>query len=333
MPASVLVVTHHSAADLPCCLTAIGRLAPAARELLLVDCASGDGSAEVAERHWPHGLAGEVIRLAENLGFAGGMNRALAAARGDWVLSLNPDAQPRPDYLARLLEAAEAASPRWRVGAVCGRLLRPAATGEARRLDACGMRLSPAWRHFDRGSGALDRGQFARRERVFGATGAATLWRRAALDDVALDGEIFDPRFHSYREDAELCFRLRARRWEVIYEPGAVAEHRRHNLPQRREAMSAAINRHSLKNRYLLRLYHQRALNLLLTAPFATARDVAALAYVLVRERSSLAAYGWLWRHRRELWARRRALAARRTAGRFEVERWFWRFGERGLPL
>ncbi|HSM51559.1 MAG TPA: glycosyltransferase family 2 protein [Thermoanaerobaculia bacterium] len=320
---SVAVVTHDSAADLPACFDALAALVHRPLELVLADCASGDGSAALAER-LARGLPfpATTVALAENLGFAGGMNAALAVCGGEWVLSLNPDAAPEPSYLERLLAAASRRGP---VGAVTGRLVRPATAGGERWLDACGMRLRPTWRHLDRGSGEPDRGQLARPARVFGATGAASLWRRAALDDVAIEGEVFDPRFHSYREDAELCFRLRERGWEILYEPSAVAVHRRHNLPGRRRAMDAAINCHSLKNRYLLRLYHQTPLNLATTLLPALWRDAVALAYVLGFERSSRAAYAWLWRHRRELWRRRRAIQARRTVASRELERWFWR--------
>jgi GT2 family glycosyltransferase len=189
------------------------------------------------------------------------------------------------------------------------------------------MRLTPAWRHHDRGSGAAERGQLARPQRVFGATGAASLFRRVALADVALEGGVFDPRFHSFREDAELAFRLNERGWSVLYEPAAVCEHRRVNLPSRRARMPVEVNRHSLKNRYLLRIYHQSLGNLLWTLPFTLARDIGALGWVLARERTSLPAYTWLWRHRRELLATRRELALRRRAGWREMERWFVRDG------
>jgi GT2 family glycosyltransferase len=327
-PVAVLVVTHHDAGDLPGCFAAIAALDPPAAELVVVDCASADGSVAAAREHWPAGMAGEVVPLAENRGFAGGMNVALARSTAPWALTLNADARPEPGFLAALLAAS--APTGLRVGAVTGRLVRPPAAGGSRRLDACGMRLSPAWRHLDRGSGEPDRGQLDRLERVFGGTGAATLFRREALADVAVDGEVFDERFHSFREDAELAFRLRERRWEVLYAPAARCEHRRHNLPSRRREMSAFVNRHSLKNRYLLRLYHQTVGNLLWTLPFAAVRDLQALVWVLLAERSSLPAYGWLWRHRRELLARRRAIQGRRTAGWWEVERWFLR---RSVPL
>jgi GT2 family glycosyltransferase len=323
----VCIVTHDSAADIPGCLAAVGAFEHRPLELVVADCASRDGSLDRAREAAPAGIPFQAVALSENLGFAGGMNAALARTAAPFVLTLNADTRPHPAFVTRLLARIEAPLPGGgRAGAATGRLLRPADGGPA-RLDACGMRLTPAWRHLDRGSGEADRGQHATPERVFGATGAASLFRREALLDAAVDGEVFDSRFHSFREDAELCFRLRERGWEVLYEPAAVAEHRRRVVPERRAALPAAVNYHSLKNRYLLRLYHQTPGNLLWTLPFTVTRDLAALAYVLASERTSLPAYAWLWRHRRELLARRRAIQARRRVPARAIDRWFLRGG------
>jgi GT2 family glycosyltransferase len=326
---AVCIVTHDSAADLPGCLQAVGELRHRPLELVVVDCASGDGSLEVARAQRPAGIPLTAVGLTENRGFAGGMNEAIGRTGADWVLSLNADARPAPDYLDRLLELATA-HPELRVGAVTGRLVRPPDAAGVRLLDACGMRLTPNWRHLDRGSGEIDRGQLMAPERVFGATGAASLFRCAALLDAAVDGEVFDPRFHSFREDAELCFRLRERDWEVLYAPAALCEHRRFNLPERRSAMPAFVNYHSLKNRYLLRLYHQTGGNLARTFFPTLARDLLALGYVLTKERTSLPAYTWLWRHRAEIGRRRRAIAARRLLSAAALDRWF---RQEGAPL
>jgi N-acetylglucosaminyl-diphospho-decaprenol L-rhamnosyltransferase len=324
---AVCLVTHDSAADLPGCLAAVGALLHRPLDLVVVDSGSRDGSLELARQQAPPGLPLRTVMLPGNAGFAAGMNAAVEASPAPWVLTLNADARPEPGYVGCLLARAEA-HPELRVAAVTGRLVRPAAGGGPRRLDACGMRIARTWRHLDRGSGEADRGQWGRAERVFGATGAATLFRRAALLDAAVDGEVFDPRFHSFREDAELCFRLRERGWEILYEPAAIAEHRRWNVPGRRAAMPPAVNFHSLKNRYLLRLYHQTARNLLRTLLPTLARDAGALAYVLLRERTSLAAYAWVWRHRREIWRRRGAIQGRRTVPAGALDRWFGREGE-----
>jgi GT2 family glycosyltransferase len=329
---AVCVVTHDSAEDVAACVAAVAALAHRPLELVVVDCASGDGTVAAVEAAaaplQAAGIAVTVVALATNAGFAGGMNRALKRTDAPWVLTLNPDALPEPDFVDRLLARAES-HPELRVGAVTGRLVRLPVAGESEpRLDACGMRLTRSWRHLDRGSGERDRGQWGEADRVFGATGAASLFRREALDDAAVDGEVFDSRFHTFREDAELAFRLRERGWEVLYEPAARAVHRRWNLPERRRRMPPWVNYHSLKNRYLLRLYHQSRGNFWRTLLTAGARDLAAFAYALLLERSSLPAYTWLWRHRRELLFRRYQIRSRQTVAPADLQRWFGRAGE-----
>lgn len=315
---AVLIVTYNSADDLQDCLASVAALDYQPLEVVIVDCASHDASVHIAQTADLGAIPKTLVPLGENLGFSGGMNTALAHTTAPWVLLLNPDARPEPQYLQRLLRNAGTLDS---VGGVTGRLVRPKAYG-VRHLDACGMVLTTTWRHLDRGSGEIDRGQLGQLEEVFGATGAASLFSRAALDDVALDGEVFDRDFHSYREDAELAFRLGERGWRILYEPSAVCEHRRRVVPDNRASLPSFINYHSLKNRYLLRAYHQSAANFCRTFLPTLWRDVLALGYVLLRERTSLPAYAWLWRHRRRIWQRRRRIQGRRTAS---IDHWFHR--------
>lgn len=328
--AAVCIVTYDSEADLPGVLAAVAALEveESPLELVIADCGSSDRSVALAQAFSAPGVEVQVLPLGENRGFSGGMNAAIAASRAPWILALNPDARPRPDFLALLLARAKAAEAAGvAAGSLTGRLVRPENDGH-RLLDACGMVLRRSWRHLDRGSGEIDRGQFAEAELVFGGTGAATLYRREALLDAAFaDGQIFDTLFHSYREDAELAFRLQERVWACIYEPSAVAEHRRAVVPRGRSQVSPFINYHSLKNRYLLRAYHQSAGNFLRTFVPTLFRDLGALAWVLAREHTSLPAYPWLWRHRREILARRRYLQSRKKA---DAEIWF---RQESLPL
>jgi hypothetical protein len=94
--------------------------------------------------------------------------------------------------------------------------------------------------------------------------------------------------------------------------------------------MSAAINRHSLKNRYLLRAYHQTSGNLWSTLLPTLTRDLGALLWVLTRERASLSAYAWLWRNRAAIRRRRQEIQGRRLVSPATVNRWF---RTRALPL
>jgi GT2 family glycosyltransferase len=320
---AVVIVTHQAAEDVTDCLASVAALRPPPREIVVVDCASADATVERTRRAAARffdttGL--RLVPLAENRGYAGGLNVGIAACDAPWVLSLNADAQPDPGFVASLLAGATSSA---RIAAVTGRLVRP--PSEPPRLDACGMRLVPSWRHLDRGSGEIDRGQFAHAAAVFGATGAASLFRRRALEDVAIDGQIFDEDFHSFREDAELCFRLQERGWQVLYEPRARCVHRRSNTPGRRRSMPASVNRRSLRNRYLLRAYHQTPRNLLVTLLPATLRELGIVLWVLVRERTSVGAYAWLWRNRRRIWRRRRLIQSRRTVPAAALDAWFFR--------
>lgn len=320
---AICMVTHNSADDLAACMTSLAAVVYGPLELIVVDCASSDQSVSVVQRTAPEGMPLTLRALEENLGFAGGMEVALSLTQAPLILTLNPDCRPEPEFVSSLV-ARLTGHPQVRVGAVAGRLYRPLEEGAPVTLDACGMYLTPTWRHFDRASGQEDELQWELSDRVFGATGAASLFSRRALADVAVNGEVFLWEFHSYREDAELCFRLQERGWEVLYEPAALCEHRRTNLPRRRSSMHPQVNMHSLKNRYLLRFYHQDWLNFVLTAVPTLLRDLGAFAYVLLRERTSLAAYSWLWTNRNMIIQRRRSIQGRRTSGSWTVNRWFF---------
>lgn len=336
---AILTVTHNDETELEGYFRALDHLEGASPfyRIVIVDSGSRDRTVvrlSGQRSRWPL----DVLPLGDNVGFAAGMNRGLERiaeldGRTEWVVSLNADARPAPRALLTMAESLRCCERNrdLRVGAVTARLVRPEGEDGGRRLDACGMRLSPAWRHHDRGSDEVDRGQFAEPELVFGATGAGSLFCRQALLDVAVEGEVFDPLFHSFREDAELCFRLQERGWAVLYEPRAEIVHRRLNLPRRRREMSSAINFHSLKNRYLLRLYHQTAGNLLSTLAPTLVRELAILGYVAAFERTSLGVFPWLWRHRRRIRARRAAIQRRRTVAPRSVNRWFWHH-RRSLP-
>jgi hypothetical protein len=92
--------------------------------------------------------------------------------------------------------------------------------------------------------------------------------------------------------------------------PAAVAWHRRRNIPSRRREMTALANYHSVKNRFLLRINNQTRAEFFSTLVPTLARDLVVLGACLTVERSSLPAFGWLWRNRKRLWSKRREIAS-----------------------
>jgi GT2 family glycosyltransferase len=303
---SIIVVTHDSAADLPVSLGSAIAQRGVDHETLVVDNASSDGSREAARAA---GAAVGLLALPENVGYAAAMNAGIAATTGRYVLALNPDCRLEPDFaatLTRRLDAPDAA----RVGSASGRLSRAEGADLAATalLDSAGIRFTASGRHFDRGAGKLAAGLYEHEEEIAGASGAAGFYRRAALESARISTGIFDSDFFLYREDADLAWRLRRLGWRCLYVPSAAAAHRRRNTPERRRRMPPLANMHSVKNRFLLRINNQTAGECVRTALPTFARDFLVLAACLTVERSSLPAFGWLWRHRRRLWAKRREI-------------------------
>src|SRR5262245_36821791 len=104
VPLSAIIVNWNGLRYLPECLDALLPQLPAGAEALLVDNGSTDGSAALARERYP---AVRCVALPENLGFAGGVNAGLRAARGELLLLLNNDAFAAPDFVSTLLSALD----------------------------------------------------------------------------------------------------------------------------------------------------------------------------------------------------------------------------------
>ena len=308
---SIVVVSFGSAADLPVSLAAAAAQERVAAELLVVENGEPSASRDLAVRHGARFLPQD-----ENRGFAGGANAGIAASSGRYVLTLNPDCRLDAGFCAALvgrMDAPDAAD----AGSASGRILR--GTGPdlapAGLVDSTGIVFTASGRHFDRDAGAPDSPEIAARTApIAGVTGAAGFYRRAALDSVRISTGWFDEDFFLYREDADLALRLRAAGWRCLFVPDAVAWHRRMNLPQRRRRMSAAANRHSVKNRFLLRINNAPVPEFRRIPTLA--RDVVVAAGCLLREWPSLPAFAWLARNRRRLLAKRAEIDARAAESR-----------------
>ncbi len=304
---SIIVVSKDDAADLPVSLGSALAQRGAKCETLLVDNASADESREVGR-----GLGARVLTQVENVGFAAAMNAGIEASTGRYVLALNPDCRLEPDFAATLMRRLDAPDGE-DVGSASGRLLRAEGPGltPSGLLDSAGIYFTASGRHFDRGSGEPAAGRYLEEAEVAGASGAAGFYRRSALESARISTGYFDADFFLYREDADLAWRLSKLGWRSLYVPRAVAYHRRRNLPERRRQMTDLANRHSVKNRFLLRINNQTRGEMIRTLIPTFARDAVVLGACLTVERSSLPAFGWLWTNRTRLWAKRREIEAR----------------------
>ena len=239
-----------------------------------------------------------------NRGFAGGANLALDALsnRTDsgFLLLLNPDVRLAPDFVERLLSELVT---RPRVALATGKLLRPDGS-----IDSAGIVLPRNRRPRDRGSEEADRGQYDAVELVFGASGAAMMIRRSALEDLAIDGEVFDEDFFVYHEDTDLSWRAELLGWQVLYVPQARALHARSWRRDRRFDISPEVRRHSFKNHYLQLIKNEQAGDFWRNLPWLATWEVARLGFALLRDREILSGYRDAGRLLGRAWHKRRLI-------------------------
>lgn len=311
---SIGIVTWNSAEHIERCIDAVRGQLHRPVELLVADNASTDGTRALLEGRTS---VDERQYFDRNRGFSAAHNALIRRSRGDFYLALNPDVVLSPGFVGTLVGAL---APHPRVGAASGKLLRAESTDV---LDSTGMVMLRSQRHLDRGAGERDCGQYDREELVFGASGAAACYLRRMLEDVKVGDEYFDEDFFAYREDADLAWRAQLLGWDCLYVPAAQAWHVRRVTPERRGALPAAVNRYSVRNRFLLRLKNQTATHAARFVLPATFRDLQVIGYVLARERASLGGLVDVVRLLPRTWAKRRSIMKRRVRPASAMIAWF----------
>jgi GT2 family glycosyltransferase len=302
---SVLIVAWSSRAELARTLPALLPELTEGDELIVVDNDSPDDSAAVVRELAP---AAKLVRMGRNSGFSGGCNVGAAAASGDLLVILNPDAAPRPGW-------GEAIRLPWREG-------RGWAAWQALVAAAGGTEVNSAGNpvHFTGIVWAGGHGEPIATAPpgptevpvLSGACLAIPLatWRR-------LGG--FAEGFFMYHEDVDLSIRLRLQGGTVGIEPRAVVEH-----DYEFEASAGHKWRWLERNRlaFLVRTYPPALLALL--APALLATELALLAvssrggWGAQKRAANAEVLRWLPRLLRE----RRRIQRGRTVGAAEFASW-----------
>lgn len=211
---SIIIVNYNGKKFLRDCMGSLAGLdyPEDRREIIIVDNASSDGSCELIRAEYPE------VRLmvnGQNLGFAGGNNVGIRAARGELIALLNNDTVVHKDWLIELVKPA-LDDPL--AGIVTSKMLfrdRPTIINNA------GSIVLPNGWGSDRGFNQVDQGQFDLMEEVFAACGASMLVRKSTFDDIGL----FDESFFCYYEDTDLSWRARLRGWKIVYNPRSIMYH------------------------------------------------------------------------------------------------------------
>jgi GT2 family glycosyltransferase len=316
---SVIILNWNGAELIGACLRSVKAQEFRDFETIVVDNGSIDGSAETVAREF----AGvRLERLAVNTGYCHGNNVGIRAAQGELIVLLNNDAELAPDFLTRLVDAADLEP---EIGMFATRILM-----HDRRnvFDSTGLLVYPDGICRSRGWLEKDVGQYDEADEVLGPNGCAAAYRRAMLEDVGL----FDERYFAYLEDLDLAFRGQLRGWRCRYVPDAVCFHKKSITSGYHSAFKAfLVERNRIWN--AMKLF---PLRLLALSPFYTlARYVAqgfatvsgkGISSTFVRDYSRLElagillrAYGSALLELRSMWRERRRIQRDRRLGALAV--------------
>jgi GT2 family glycosyltransferase len=286
---SVQIVTWNSVENIDACLQALARQSTTEFEVIVVDNASRDGTADHAARWLEGELSGCLLRLSENTGFCGGQNLAFERSRGDLILFLNPDVVLSPTFIADAIRRSD------ELPALVG-TIAPSICLPDGRIDSTGLILDRFRRGWDRDHGH-DRADPPARgaDEVFGCTGAVAIHRRAMLLDVAIDGKPLDELMFAYYDDVDLAWRARLRGWRCRHEPTLTATHAR----AARNGLRGRGSRRTrdrdqmltVRNRLLMIVKCERARHALVALPLYVAFEIARIGYLTVRAPAALRGY------------------------------------------
>jgi len=315
--ASIILVTYNSRDYIQACLDSLSRTLPNNCEILLLDNASSDGSADLVVAGYPEV---RVIRSETNLGFAGGNNRAAAAAGGDFLVFINPDTRVETSWLEALLTPLQADA---QTGMTTSKILL---MKEVEQINTCGNEIHLSGLTLCRGAG-LRREALDQLAEVSAISGAAFAMRRDLFEE--LGG--FDEDFFLYMEDSDLSWRTRLAGRRCIYTPDSVVYHdyTLHFGPRK--------TFYQERNRCLMLLKNLRWGSLLALLPALLLAEIVTWGYVLTQVRSQwrqkLEVYAWIAQHWDEIQTRRgrtQRLRAQRDRDLLRQHTWRLAFEQTG---
>src|SRR5262249_43681655 len=204
------------------------------------------------------------------------LNAGIRATSSELVLSLNFDLVLEPDFVGALVDVLDRhPEAGWAAGAL--RQLRP--EGVTDDIDCFGHWMLPSRYVYGCEPGRWRPDEYAGECLVFGASACGALYRRRMLEEVALDGEIFDEDLFAYFEDVDLDWRAQQFGWRCVFTRAARGAHMRGGSGLIKRPEVAAL---LLANRFLVMLKNdelREVVRHLGAITHRTARDVAHYLY------------------------------------------------------
>ncbi|TXI20496.1 MAG: glycosyltransferase family 2 protein [Nitrosomonas sp.] len=258
-PVSVVIVNHNAG---PLIIECVRRALDQAQEVIVVDNASTDSSANDLMHCFSRNSQFSMIRLEKNSGFAAGSNTGLNATTQPYILFLNPDCILGPDSLRIMVEAIVSESG---TGMAGGYLINPDGSEQGG-----GRRAMPTpWRAFVRAFGLYRLEKYWPRLffdfhlhkqplprspiEVEAISGALMLVRREAANDAGW----WDEGYFLHCEDLDWCMRFKQKNWKIVFVPDAPVTHFQGTCSHSRPFF-VAWHKHKGMVRFYRKFFHQQ---------------------------------------------------------------------------
>ena len=178
-------------------------------DILVVDNGSQDGSVEWLKDH-------EIpsIFLEENTGFSGAVNVGIRACETPYVILLNNDTEPYPDYVGELVRCMD------RFPEVFSASSKMLQLSNRELMDDAGDMYSVLGWAYQRGVGQ-PASRYSRARQVFAACAGAAIYRREVFEEIGY----FDESHFAYLEDIDVGYRAKIFGYKNVYCPTAKVCH------------------------------------------------------------------------------------------------------------
>jgi GT2 family glycosyltransferase len=325
---SIVLINYNGKHFLKKCLESVYAQSYKNIEVIFIDNFSSDGSCDFIR-----GRYDKIIEVcnSENLGYAAAANQGIKLARGEYVMIMNPDIVMENSYIGKCIKVMEQMSD---VAAVCGKILKYDFEKNEKTdvIDTVGLLCFRNRRVVDKGQGLRDKGQFNVSGEVFGVSGACPVYRKKALEDVAVFGEIFDEDFFMYKEDVDLSWRLRLFGRACYYESSAIAYHGRGTgvlkrfthmeVLKNRKKLSKFIKFYSYKNQRLMQIKNEFATGFIMNFFPILWKEILMKGYILFFEPSLFKASFMLLRQMPGAIKKRRYIMKNKKTDWKKMEKW-----------
>jgi len=252
------IVTFNSKKDIFRCTQSIEAQTHEDLKIVIYDNRSEDGTREYIKKYIPNTY---FIQGNENIGFGSAHNIIISACnlkQEDWYMQLNPDVTLDKHYISRCLACATRHHASWVIGKL---YLSCSLHHSKKKLYSVGHTISRDGYTTNVGYGLFDQPKYNKEMEVFGASGAAVLYKSNFIKNIGARYGFYDTSMFMYGEDTDIDWRARLLGWHCWYNPEAIAYHRG-------SSPTALFRAHCIVNRYISVVKNASPRQLLNTIPF-----------------------------------------------------------------